>query len=54
MRLLSVLLVACFLSGAEPVLKIFAIDVEGGKSTLFVSPSGESMLIDAGYAGFSP
>jgi beta-lactamase superfamily II metal-dependent hydrolase len=32
-------------------LHIFAIDVEGGKSTLYVSPSGESMLIDAGYAG---
>jgi competence protein ComEC len=32
-------------------LRIYAIDVEGGKSTLYVSPSGESMLIDAGYAG---
>lgn len=32
-------------------LHIFAIDVEGGKSTLYVAPSGESMLVDAGYAG---
>jgi beta-lactamase superfamily II metal-dependent hydrolase len=32
-------------------LRIFAIDVEGGKATLYVSPSGESMLIDTGYAG---
>jgi beta-lactamase superfamily II metal-dependent hydrolase len=32
-------------------LRIYAIDVEGGKSTLYVSPSGESMLVDAGYAG---
>jgi competence protein ComEC len=32
-------------------LHIFAIDVEGGKSTLYVSPSGESMLVDTGYAG---
>jgi beta-lactamase superfamily II metal-dependent hydrolase len=32
-------------------LRIYAIDVEGGKSTLYVSPSGESMLIDAGYGG---
>src|SRR5262252_1026915 len=32
-------------------LRIFAIDVEGGKSTLYVSPSGESMLVDTGYAG---
>src|SRR6516225_7553667 len=30
-------------------LRIYAIDVEGGKSTLYVSPSGESMLVDAGY-----
>jgi beta-lactamase superfamily II metal-dependent hydrolase len=34
-------------------LAVYAIDVEGGKSTLFVSPSGESMLVDAGYAGFN-
>jgi len=32
-------------------LRIYAIDVEGGKATLYVSPSGESMLIDTGYAG---
>ena len=30
--------------------RIFFIDVEGGQSTLFVSPSGESFLIDAGFA----
>jgi beta-lactamase superfamily II metal-dependent hydrolase len=34
-------------------LRIWAIDVEGGKSTLYVSPSGESMLIDTGYAGYA-
>jgi len=33
------------------VLHIYAVDVEGGKATLYVSPSGESMLVDAGYAG---
>src|SRR5215468_9216975 len=32
-------------------LHVYAIDVEGGKSTLYVSPSGESMLVDTGYAG---
>jgi beta-lactamase superfamily II metal-dependent hydrolase len=32
-------------------LRLYAIDVEGGKSTLYVSPSGESMLVDTGYAG---
>ncbi|MES1258082.1 MAG: MBL fold metallo-hydrolase [Acidobacteriota bacterium] len=34
-----------------PAIRIYAIDTEGGKSTLYVSPSGESMLVDAGYAG---
>ena len=27
---------------------IYVIDVEGGKATLFVSPSGESVLLDSG------
>src|SRR5262245_3111594 len=32
-------------------LRIYAVDVEGGKATLFVAPSGESLLIDTGNAG---
>jgi competence protein ComEC len=32
-------------------LDIYVVDVEGGNATLFVSPSGESMLIDAGNGG---
>lgn len=32
-------------------LDIYVIDVEGGNATLFVSPSGESLLIDTGNAG---
>ena len=36
--------------GQKP-LTIYSIDVEGGQSTLFVSPSGESMLVDAGLPG---
>lgn len=32
-------------------LRIYSIDVEGGQATLFVSPAGESMLIDAGFPG---
>ena len=36
---------------AAQALRIYAIDVEGGKSTLYISPSGESMLVDTGYAG---
>jgi len=30
-------------------LSIYWIDVEGGAATLFVSPSGESMLFDTGF-----
>jgi competence protein ComEC len=33
-------------------LEIFLIDVEGGQSTLIVSPSGQSLLIDTGWRGF--
>ena len=35
-------------SGPAKALAIYLIDVEGGNATLFVSPSGESLLIDAG------
>jgi beta-lactamase superfamily II metal-dependent hydrolase len=36
---------------AEKTLIFYTIDVEGGKSVLVVSPSGESMLLDAGWPG---
>jgi competence protein ComEC len=36
---------------AKP-LQIYFIDVEGGQSTLIVSPSGQSILIDAGWPGY--
>ena len=32
-------------------LDIYVVDVEGGNATLFVTPSGESVLIDSGNAG---
>src|SRR5678810_1489163 len=32
-------------------LNIYYIDTEGGQSTLFVAPSGESLLVDTGNAG---
>jgi beta-lactamase superfamily II metal-dependent hydrolase len=36
---------------AAQTLDVYVIDVEGGKSVLCVSPSGESMLFDAGWPG---
>jgi beta-lactamase superfamily II metal-dependent hydrolase len=38
---------------ARKMLDIYVIDVEGGEATLFVSPTGESMLVDAGWPGFN-
>ena len=35
----------------EKALEVYFVDVEGGQSTLFVSPSGQSMLVDTGWAG---
>ena len=36
---------------AGNTLEIYFIDTEGGQATLFVAPSGESMLVDTGFAG---
>lgn len=35
----------------EKTLNIYVVDVEGGNATLFVAPSGESLLIDTGNGG---
>jgi len=32
-------------------LEVYFIDVEGGQSTLFVSPSGQTLLVDTGWPG---
>lgn len=32
-------------------LNVYFIDVEGGQSTLFVTPAGQSLLVDTGWAG---
>src|SRR5947199_9825551 len=32
---------------------VYFIDVEGGQATLMVSPSGQSLLVDTGWLGFS-
>ena len=36
---------------AAKTLDIYYIDVEGRQTTLFVSPSGESRLVDTGFPG---
>ena len=38
---------------AADTLSVYFIDVEGGQATLFVSPSGKSMLVDTGWPGFN-
>ena len=52
------LLILCFLGAVRvalaqtgKTLEIYVVDVEGGNATLFVSPSGESVLIDTGNGG---
>ena len=37
------------LGGVAKTLDIYFIDVEGGQSTLIVTPAGETLLVDAGY-----
>jgi competence protein ComEC len=51
-RLLFALILASagLLNAQSKNLEIYWIDVEGGASTLILSPSGESMLIDTGWA----
>lgn len=48
-RLLGTALLITASLAAAPNLEIYVIDVEGGKSVLLVSPSGQSMLFDAGW-----
>lgn len=38
-------------STTPETLDIYFVDVEGGQATLIVTPSGESLLFDAGYPG---
>ncbi len=46
-----VLTLALIAAPAAKPLDIYFIDVEGGQSTLIVTPAGESLLVDAGFAG---
>jgi beta-lactamase superfamily II metal-dependent hydrolase len=51
---LVILLFAVALARSESKpLQVYSIDVEGGQSTLIVSPSGQSLLIDTGWPGFN-
>ncbi len=50
--ILAILMLGAISAAARP-LEIYFIDVEGGQATLVVSPSGQSLLIDAGYSNFS-
>src|SRR4029079_2077377 len=56
-RVTFILLLVLLLTGGAPGLasarnlEIFFIDVEGGQAALIVTPAGQSLLIDAGYAG---
>ena len=43
-------ILALWTAQAPRPLEIYWIDVEGGGSTLIVTPAGESMLFDSGYA----
>jgi beta-lactamase superfamily II metal-dependent hydrolase len=55
----KILLAFCLMAAAwaAPVpqsqnpLRIYFVDVEGGQATLFVSPTGQSLLVDTGWPG---
>src|SRR6478736_2664205 len=49
--LLTASCVGAAAEGAGATLDIYYIDTEGGQSTLFVGPTGESLLVDTGNAG---
>src|SRR5258708_36539631 len=52
LAVISALLLSAASAAAQPrpALDIYVTDVEGGNGTLFVTPSGESVLIDTGNA----
>ncbi len=52
---LSMLLVLIYssVSFAAKTLDIYVIDTEGGKALLLISPSGQIMLVDAGFQGYN-
>ena len=51
--ILIALLVLTLPAWSAKTLDIYFIDVEGGQATLMVTPNGESVLTDTGWAGFN-
>jgi len=49
--LVSIVLIVATAGAASKTLDIYFIDTEGGQATLLVSPSGETFMIDVGFAG---
>jgi competence protein ComEC len=55
----AVVAMGCFVTAnvwaqTKPVtekLRVYMVDVEGGQATLFVTPAGQSLLIDTGWPG---
>jgi competence protein ComEC len=48
---IGLLLVPAVMARSDRPLRIYFIDVEGGQSTLIVTPAKQSILIDTGFAG---
>jgi competence protein ComEC len=53
MRAFFIGLIFAALLPAAKTLDVYFIDVEGGQATLLISPSGQSMLVDTGWAGLN-
>jgi competence protein ComEC len=51
LALMTALLPGAVAAQSRTTLDIYVIDVEGGNATLFVAPSGDSLLIDTGNGG---
>jgi len=49
LAVLTLSLVPLTAAAANKPLEIYFVDVEGGQSTLFVTPAGQSLLIDTGW-----
>ena len=58
MRRVAVTLLICFAGvfvsaqrGPARPLEIWVVDVEGGKAALYVTPTGQTAIIDTGFPG---